>query len=48
MDLRCGFAPPKADPEDYADLPEVQVMPCYPDYGSIQLINGTVVVKLKN
>ena len=48
LDLRCGFAPPKADPEDYADLPEVQAMPCYPDYGSIQLINGTVVVKLKN
>lgn len=48
LDLRCGFTPPKADPEDYADLPEVQAMPCYPDYGSIQLINGTVVVKLKN
>lgn len=29
-------------------FPKWQAMPCYPDYGSIQLINGTVVVKLKN
>lgn len=48
LDLRCGFAPPTADASQYADLPEVQAMPCYPDYGSIQMIDGTLVVKLSN
>ena len=46
INLRCGFAPPPADPASFADLPQVQEMPCYPDYGSIQMIDGTVVVKL--
>lgn len=48
LNLRCGFAPPKADSNHYASLPEVQSMPCYPDYGSIQMINDVVIIKLHN
>lgn len=47
LDLWCGFNPPQADAADFNSLPEVQAMPCYPDEGSIALINGTVVVKLQ-
>lgn len=46
LDLCCGFAPPTVDAQKYADLPQVQEMPCYPDYGSIQMIDGTLVVKM--
>lgn len=46
LDLRCGFAPPAADTSRFSDLPQVRAMPCYPDYGSIQMIDGTLVVKL--
>ena len=46
LTLWCGFTPPYADGNAYADLPEMQKMPCYPDSGSIQMINNTVVVKL--
>lgn len=42
----CGFSPQYADPEPFATLPEVSQMPCYPDDGSIQVIDGTVVVKI--
>ena len=31
---------------NYAELPEVRDMPMYPAPGSVQLIDGTVVVKL--
>lgn len=41
----CGFAPTILDSAEYEALPEVQEMPNYPDDGSIQIINGTVVVK---
>lgn len=47
MELWCGFTPPMADGEDFEDKPEVQAMPRYPDDGSIQLVDGTIVVKLK-
>ena len=46
INLRCGFAPPAADPASFAALPQVQEMPCYPDNGSIRMISGTIVVKL--
>ena len=46
LTLWCGFTPPYADGETFADLPEVQAMPGYPDAGSIRIVNGTVVVKL--
>lgn len=42
----CAFSPQYADPESFATLPEVSQMPCYPDDGSIQVIDGTVVVKI--
>lgn len=41
----CAFSPELADEEDFKDLPEVIEMPYYPDDGSIQIINDTVVVK---
>lgn len=47
LTLWCGFTPPYADGTDYENLPEVQAMPCYPDEGSVGLVNGTVVVKLR-
>ncbi len=31
----------------FADHPEFQKMPCYPDEGSIRLIDGIIVVKCK-
>lgn len=41
----CGFNPEIVDEEAYADLPEVQAMPHYPEAGSIRIIGDTVVVK---
>ena len=46
LTLWCGFTPPYADGSDFADLPEVQAMPGYPDDGSVRMVAGTVVVKL--
>ena len=41
----CGFAPVIVDSNEYELLEEVINMPHYPDYGSIRIINDTVVVK---
>lgn len=42
----CGYFPEEnMDRTAYAEMPEVAEMPCYPDAGSIKVINGTVVVK---
>ena len=41
----CAFNPEYGDAEDFENLPEVIEMPCYPDDGSIRIINDTVVVK---
>ena len=40
-----GYSPNLADPNIFGKLPDVQKMPSYPDYGSIKIINNTVVVK---
>ena len=45
MVLWTGYKPIEANKDDFEDLPEVQAMPSYPDYGSIKVINKTVVVK---
>lgn len=45
MKMWCGFAPQTEDSSGYAELPEVLGMPCYPDDGSIKMINGVLVVK---
>ena len=45
LEIWCAFKPPMANPEDYVNLPQVKAMPCYPDAGSIQIVNGTLVVK---
>lgn len=42
----CGFSPQYADAKKFAELPEVVQMSCYPDDGSIQVIDGTVVIKI--
>lgn len=44
---RCAFSPVEADPALFQDDPRVQAMPAYPADGSIRVIDGTVVVKLK-
>ncbi|MCD7723117.1 MAG: glucosyltransferase domain-containing protein [Clostridiales bacterium] len=48
MNVWCGYNPEVADEqrlEELSDLEEVAAMPCYPDSGSIRVIDGTVVVK---
>ena len=47
LNLWCGFDAPQADTEAFSTLPEVQAMPGYPDNGSIQMIDGVIVVKLQ-
>lgn len=49
MSLYLGFAPTLADAvttEALAASDEVRAMPCYPDDGSVRVIDGVVVVKL--
>lgn len=41
----CGFDAEIVDEAEYADLPEVQQMPSYPNAGSIRIIEDTVVIK---
>ncbi len=45
MQLWCGFSPEAGSVPDSADIGE---MPCYPDAGSVKMINGTVVVKFSD
>lgn len=40
-----GYDPVILEEDKFKDLPEVQNMPAYPDYGSIKVIDETVVVK---
>lgn len=47
----CAYSPKAASEEELKmlqDLPEVKAMPCYPDDGSIKIINNIVVVKFGN
>lgn len=41
-----SFAPETLSDEDYVNRPEVIAMPSYPDSGSIQILDGVIVVKL--
>ena len=41
----CAYSPQSGNASDFINLPEVTDMPHYPDYGSIKVINDTVVVK---
>ena len=41
-----GFSPERVDSKKFETMPQVIEMPCYPDYGSIKIIDETVVVKL--
>ena len=41
----CGYNPTVLPQEDYVEREEVKNMPVYPDAGSIQIVDGAVVVK---
>ena len=45
MRIYTGFDPVLEDEEIYASDPDVQEMPCYPDDGSIAILDGTIIVK---
>lgn len=45
MALWCGFSPRVGRPDGVEQMDEVIEMPCYPDKGSIRLIDGQIVVK---
>lgn len=44
----CGYFSKVANEESYSKLPEVEAMPCYPDDGSIKMIDGVVIVKFND
>jgi hypothetical protein len=46
LSIWCGFSPQYVDSGRFASMQEVQEMPCYPDDGSIRVIDNTVVVKM--
>lgn len=49
MEIHCGYEYSLPDNvEEMKALEQVQKMPCYPDKGSIQVIDDVVVVKLSN
>ncbi|MBR0093610.1 MAG: glucosyltransferase domain-containing protein [Lachnospiraceae bacterium] len=45
MEQWCGFLPPLTDPAPFAEKEQVKSMPCYPDDGSIAVIDDVIVVK---
>ena len=45
MDLWCSFSPVNGDESKFYYSEEVSRMPCYPDEGSVRMIDGTIVVK---
>lgn len=47
MKSNCGFDPPRGDAALYADNEEILSMPNYPSEGSIQVMDGCVIVKLE-
>ena len=46
LSIWCGFSPEYVDSKHFEKMEEVEAMPCYPDDGSIRIIEGTVVVKI--
>jgi len=47
MKSTCGYSPIYADESQFSENAEVKGMLCYPDEGSIRIIDNTVVVKLQ-
>lgn len=45
MSYHCGFSPSIVNIDDVYDWEKIDEMPTYPDYGSIKVIDGMVVVK---
>lgn len=48
MRLWCGYDPKLGDKQLFESRKDVELMPCYPESGSIQIIDGTVIVKFSN
>lgn len=48
MGYYCGFlpAPYEGDKEELMNRPEVVKMPCYPDEGSVAIVDGVLIVKI--
>ncbi len=49
MSMYCGYAPVwHQNIDEVNGLPQVQEMPCYPDDGSIRILNDMIVIKLES
>lgn len=48
MRFWCGYCPTIIEPTPFERLPEVKAMSIYPNYGSIKVINNTVVIKINH
>ena len=46
LNIWCGFSPEFVDSKYFENMKEVEEMPCYPDDGSIRIIENTVVIKM--
>ena len=46
MNMWCAFSRVEPDPDTYVpDTDAIAAMPCYPDNGSVKMMDGVVVVK---
>ena len=48
MEIWLNFKAWEEEPEHFTTLSEVKAMPCYPNDGSIQIIDGVLVVKFQD
>ena len=48
MEIWLNFKAWEEEPERFTILPEVKAMPCYPNDGSIQIIDSVLVVKFQD
>ena len=48
IELWCGYKPVIVDAQRFSNMEMVKNMPIYPNAGSIQIINNTIVVKLSS
>ena len=48
MNMWCSFSRVEADESDIADWDTISLMPCYPDNGSVKMVDGILVVKFSD
>lgn len=48
MKMWCGYSPNVIEQKNFIDLEEIDNIPCYPDDGSIVIIDDVIVVKFSN